>query len=277
MENLIQAIKNRHSTRNFNSKPVDKTILTELKSFIKQNNQGLNGEQITLDIIEVNPASDKKMKLDYGMIKNNHTYLLGEANKSVISRMNYGYIVEKVILKATELGIGCCWIGYFDNEYFKDYKISNPGNIPAIVILGYAVELSSFTKNFFKTITRSSSRKDWNDLFFENSSNNPLSKNIPHEYVQALEMLRLAPSAGNTQPWRVVYDRRANTFHFFKKPVSKRYEKDGLHDIDLGIALSHFDIALQVSKIAGKWHFDEIVKPENNWMYMISYTPSVSS
>jgi hypothetical protein len=119
----------------------------------------------------------------------------------------------------------------------------------------------------------SSGSKEWDGLFFENDAKTPLSKNISQEYIQALDMLRLAPSAGNTQPWRVLYNRNADTFHFFKIPVSKRYENDGLHDIDMGIALSHFNIALQISEVAGKWHFEDITNVEKNWKYMISWTP----
>jgi hypothetical protein len=66
-------------------------------------------------------------------------------------------------------------------------------------------------------------------------------------------MARLAPSSGNTQPWRVFFDETANEFHFFKKSISKRYELKGLHDIDMGIALSHFELTSLQNGLSGRW------------------------
>jgi hypothetical protein len=66
-------------------------------------------------------------------------------------------------------------------------------------------------------------------------------------------MVRLAPSSGNTQPWRIFFNDTTQEFHFFKKPISKRYEEKGLHDIDLGIALSHFELTSLYNNLSGSW------------------------
>lgn len=50
-------------------------------------------------------------------------------------------------------------------------------------------------------------------MFTLNDFNTPLSKEEAGEYQAALEMLRLAPSATNAQPWAVV--KEGNHFHFF--------------------------------------------------------------
>jgi hypothetical protein len=66
-------------------------------------------------------------------------------------------------------------------------------------------------------------------------------------------MVRLAPSSRNTQLWRVFFDNEANEFHFFKKIISKRYESRGLHDIDMGISLSHFELTSLQNGLSGSW------------------------
>ena len=272
MMTLQEAISKRHSIRSFTEQTIDTTTISELEDFISQNTNGLIDEPIKLQIVQTSGKSNKKIKLNYGMIKNNHSYILGTALNSPISRTNYGFALEKAVLKATSLGLGSCWIGYFDNEYFSDFNIAHSEDIPALVVFGIPSDTVPFSNKLARAIVGASHRKEWDFLFFEDKPQLPLSKNFLGEYKQALEMLRLAPSAGNTQPWRVVFNRSAETFHFFKLPVSSLYEKKGLHDIDLGIALSHFDLSLQMSNISGKWHIAESNISEKGWEYMISWT-----
>ena len=76
----------------------------------------------------------------------------------------------------------------------------------------------------------------------------------PHKSIggvtpaQRLEMVRLAPSAKNAQPWRIVKDE--DKFHFYEK----RDIGIGAHDIqrlDVGIALCHFELAAKEKGISG--------------------------
>ena len=71
----------------------------------------------------------------------------------------------------------------------------------------------------------------------------PMSKEKAGIFKIPLEMVRLAPSAVNKQPWRVVVI--DNLVHFYLKR-SKGFGKEGkldMQEIDLGIALCHFDFA----------------------------------
>ena len=63
----------------------------------------------------------------------------------------------------------------------------------------------------------------------------------------ALEMVRLAPSAVNRQPWRLVV--QGDRVHFYEKPY-KGMVSDAVGDmqrIDIGIAINHFMLALAQS------------------------------
>lgn len=59
---------------------------------------------------------------------------------------------------------------------------------------------------------------------------------------KALDAVRLAPSAVNKQPWRVVIS--GDKAHFYEKR-SDRYTQNGrdIQKIDMGIALCHFELA----------------------------------
>jgi hypothetical protein len=86
-------------------------------------------------------------------------------------------------------------------------------------------------------------------------------------------MLRLAPSSGNTQPWRVFFDETMNEFHFYKKVISKRYELTGVHDIDMGIALCHFELTSLQNGLSGRWlkHAGENVDPVDDLQYIMTW------
>ena len=85
-------------------------------------------------------------------------------------------------------------------------------------------------------------------------------------------MLRLAPSATNAQPWRVV--KKQNAYHFFethKKNASE--EEKMIKKVDLGIALSHFHQTAMEQGLVGQFKKMDntgINIPENT-TYIISW------
>lgn len=269
MKNIVETIQKRHSTRVYKAVTLSSRLREQLLTVLKTNNEGLSGEKIDIKLIEKNPEKDGRMKLDYGMIKNHSTYIMGMIKDSVQSRLNYGFALEKIVLKITEMGLDTCWVGYFDHQYFSEFSSGDGLYIPAMVIIGEADDHLSFTDRLMRTLVKSKHRNEWNQLFF-NEKNEELTQEEAGEYVGALEMLRLAPSAGNLQPWRVVFEQEERIFHFYKAVRSERYEAAGLHDIDLGIALAHFDIVNKINKLSGSWELRSN-QEKNNWNYVLSW------
>jgi hypothetical protein len=267
--NITEIIKNRYSCRTFiqtSLKPADKE---NLEKFIIENCKGLEDETITFKIIEKND-SEKQLQLNYGMIQGHNTYVLGTSKSTIDSRVNYGYLLEKVVLKATDMGIATCWIGYFDNSFFNEISVEEGFEIPAIIIAGYSKNKQPYLDKFVRFAINASKRTSWDKLFFDYKLKTPLNPEQLNKYSDSLEMVRLAPSSGNTQPWRVFFDEKENEFHFFKKSISKRYESRGLHDIDMGIALSHFELMSLQSELSGSWlkHANGIVNSINDLQYI---------
>jgi len=267
--NITEIIKSRYSCRTFIQtalKPADKE---NLESFIVENGKGLGDEAVNFKIIEKND-SDKQLKLNYGMIQGHNTYVLGTSKSLIDSRVNYGYLLEKVVLKATEMGISTCWIGYFDYSYFNEISIEEGFEIPSIIIVGYSEDKQPYLDKFVRFAINASKRTSWDKLFFDYKLRTPVNPERISKYYEPLEMVRLAPSSGNTQPWRVFFDESENEFHFFKKSVSKRYELRGLHDIDMGIALSHFELTSLQTGLSGTWlkHANGIVKSIDDLQYI---------
>jgi hypothetical protein len=145
--------------------------------------------------------------------------------------------------------------------------------IPGIIILGYPKEKQTNLDKFIRFTSNASKRKEWTKLFFNYNSQLPLKASAIQKYADSLEMVRLAPSSGNTQPWRIFFDDKINEFHFFKKPISKKYEEKGLHDIDMGIALSHFELTSLFNNLSGTWikYSKNNVHPIDNLQYIMTW------
>jgi hypothetical protein len=267
---IIEIIKKRKSCRTYIEVALTPADKNALESFIIENGKGIENEVVDFIIIEKNDA-EEQMKLNYGMIKGHTAYILGTSKSTAASRVSYGYLLEKIVLKATEMNLATCWVGYFDYAYFKEVHIEDGFDIPSIVIVGYSEERQSFTEKTIRFALNAPKRNNWNMLFFNYKSKKPLAPESVKKYGDSLEMVRLAPSSGNTQPWRVFFDDTSNEFHFFKKPISNRYELRGLHDIDMGIALCHFELTSLQNGLSGSWLKHENVSSIDDIQYVMTW------
>ncbi len=242
-KSIDELIKKRFSCRIFLEKRVDQAKIKELKEACAFFKEGLVGEKVNLHLIEMSDEDLRKIDPDdFSLIINPMTFIGGSIQKSKLAFESYGYLVEHLILKATEMGLATCWLGYFNLNYFKKIELAADEIFPAVCVVGYAAE-----KGF------ASSRKKWGNLFFIKDFKTSMSAIVAGNYSEPLDMLRLAPSAGNLQPWRVVKEKNKNVFHFYKKRLDREYEKRKLHNIDIGIAMCHFELAAKKNDLDGNW------------------------
>ncbi|MBN1836136.1 MAG: hypothetical protein JW820_09825, partial [Spirochaetales bacterium] len=87
-------------------------------------------------------------------------------------------------------------------------------------------------------------------------------------YREALESLRLAPSASNRQPWRGLLSgtqRLGRELHLFlcRTPGYRQAGAIDLQRMDMGIAMAHFQLGLEAAAPAeagrGRW---QVLAPE---------------
>ena len=103
------------------------------------------------------------------------------------------------------MGLGTCWMaGTFNRSQFESaMDIADDELFPIISPIGYPAEKTGFINGVFRKASGSDRRKDWSELFFDGAFETPLTKAQAGDYAFPLEMLRLAPSAANLQPWQV--------------------------------------------------------------------------
>lgn len=144
----------------------------------------------------------------------------------------------------------------------------NP-EVPRVSPLGYAADRRSLADRAVRTLARSSGRLPQEKLFFEGPELRPLSA---EQAGEALESVRLGPSASNKQPWRVV--RTGDTHHFYlarTKGYQKSLELADAADLqrgDIGIAMCHLELAGKDSR--GRWEKDD-PGIGGGWEYVASW------
>ena len=248
---VCDTIQKRHSVRTFDTRPLDGETLGKLAAYAKELRNPF-GVPVKVHLLETGDASTKKLGT-YGVIKGTKTFLGVTVPKGALSLEAAGYSFEQLVLYATHLGVGTCWLAAtFDRKAFTGaMQVGDDEWMPVISPIGYPAEKRALSESLMRTSMKSNRRKDWNELFFDGSFQTPLSRGAAGDYAQALEMLRLAPSATNAQPWRVL--RRDGAFHFYAKAGEGKGEVDPpiIQRVDVGIGANHFCLTAQEQGLSG--------------------------
>ena len=123
--------------------------------------------------------------------------------------------------------------------------------MPVASPIGYPAAKLLLREGMMRKAIKSDERLPFSQIFFAGSFDVPLSPSDAGSFVEPLQMLRLAPSATNKQPWRAIVD--GNAVHFFEEHGLKESALGDIQKVDMGIALSHFWLTAQERGLEG--HF----------------------
>lgn len=253
---ITDLIPRRISWRSYGEKELSAETKEQLRIFFNNLETPFWKNTPRFEIVDVGPPGKGRMPGTYGVIKGAGVFLVGAMERGHRDMEDFGFLFEQIILFATELDIATCWIGltFARGPLADKVNLQHQETIPAVTPLGYAAERRSIFDAVTRTTLGSAKRKPWKDLFFDKSWNIPLEKASAGDYEHPLEMLRLAPSATNKQPWRIVKDN--GTYHFFLQRAAG-YEKmtsaADLQRVDMGIAMCHFELTARELSLSGGW------------------------
>lgn len=269
MENSVKnIICNRKSVRTYNKIPLQTEDRKKLEEYMKslQNPFGIPVEFRILDA--------KKEGVSSPVVLGADTYVGAKVPRIPNSEIAFGYDFEQLVLYAHSLGIGTVWLAAtIDRPAFeKAMEVKDNEVMPAVTPIGYPASKRSVRESLMRKALKADERFPFETLFFKNSFSEPMAQDDAEPFKEALEMVRLAPSAGNKQPWRVIIC--GNTAHFYEKKT-KSLSQNALGDIqkvDIGIALLHFALMIEEAGISGSFLADDPkLKQEADMEYIISY------
>jgi hypothetical protein len=271
-----EIIRQRKSVRTYSSRPVSPDVKAEVLKYFEQLNGPFPVEFRLewLDKPEIKTESRVKLGT-YGMIQGASSFIAAAVKKQERNMEQLGYVFENLVLFLTSLGLGTCWLAgtFTKNEFLKAVRIQDDEFLPIVSPVGYSGWLRSPIDFLIKPYPAIKQRMPWYDLFFKDNWNTMLNPAEKDEYFLPLEMVRLAPSASNRQPWRIV--KQFTHFHFYLAhdvAYRHRYPYD-IQKVDMGIAMFHFEATVREAGLNGRWIVEtpELQNTPKQFEYIITW------
>ncbi len=255
----LDLVRQRYSCRSYSAEPLTGLEMDELRRFSATLVPPYPAP-LRLELVDRRHEDRQKMfgAGTYGMIKGARFFAVGILRPDGgTCWLNLGYAMEALILRATALGLQSCWIGgVFDRKAFARLSgdLQAEEIVPAVAALGRAAERRTLRDRLVRGAARGDSRKPAAELFFQEQPGRALSPELEQRFGGLLEQVRLAPSASNKQPWRLLVEEdRLHLFLVRDRGYARLLPKVDLQKIDLGIAMFHLELAAADAGLAGEW------------------------
>ena len=244
VETWYKAIFFRRSRRKYKLETLPEDKLGRLSS-VCQNFRPFPEARAVL----VSGAGDKVFRGfigSYGKIENAPWYIafIGDMDSSRVQEA-VGYTGQGIILEATSLGLGTCWVGgyFYPEAVAHQISIEKNERVLAVTPFGYPEDTISFQEKLMTVFGYMHKRKRMQKL---------VTGTPKQDWMKtALEAARLAPSAVNRQPWKFILGDNSISIHVDKGRDTYKIARR----LDCGIAMLHLELGARHAGIKGEWLF----------------------
>lgn len=223
--NMKQAIHVRISRRTYTDEAIHSHQQQQLIEFIDQLNQT---HHTHIQWIENATNAFKGLTKSYGFFHGVKAMiaLVGKSNDALVSEV-LGYCGEMIVLKATTLSLGTCFVGGTFDRKQVECELGEDEKIICAITIGNVIDKASFKEKVIRNMTHRRT-KTISDVLVTHDS-------VPKWVTEGIDAVLKAPSAINKQPV---------LFHYEKNQL-KMYitNTNGYDAMDFGIAKANFEIA----------------------------------
>lgn len=216
---IIEAMKNRHSVRQYIDKSLDPKVICELEREIQNCNKesGLHIQLVTNE-----PKAFNSFRAHYGKFSGVSNYIAMIGKKGSNLEEKCGYYGERLVLLAQQLGLNTCWVAMTYSKIKTAFTIDKGEKLCIVIAIGYG-----------KTQGMSHKSKQLQEVM-------QVDGIVPEWFKSGVEAALLAPTAMNQQKF---------IFVLHNNQVVVKAGRGFYTKIDLGIAKYHFELG------AGKCNF----------------------
>ena len=271
---VVDTIEARHSVRTFEPRPLETADRARLEDYISQASNPF-GARVDIHMLD-RATSERGERLGtYGVIKGAGTYLAVTLPAGQpLGMLAAGYQFESLLLCATAMGLGSVMLALtFNREAFaEELRLDSDTLFPVVSPVGYPAKTRTLRERAMRASLQAAARKPWDKLFFDGDASTPLTHEVAGAWARPLEMGRLAPSAGNAQPWRVV--RQDGAFHLFEEHKPGLSEGEAaIKELDLGIFCAHLEQSALELGLGGRFEQARPTIPDlpTTWHYHTSW------
>ena len=276
-------IERRFSCRKYATKPIADEKQDKLTNFLNALPQAPFGSRPRFGLVAAQENDSQTLRGlgTYGFIRNAAGFVVGTMTPAEYDLEDYGYLLEMILLHATALDLGTCWLGgtFTKSRFAEIVQPAENETMPAIAAIGEFAQKDQKRMGWTSRMAGSHKRLAWEVLFADTRFGEPLDRNDIGAYAQVLEMVRIAPSASNKQPWRIVkhgdfwrlYLQRTSGYRH--DPIKRFLDIADMQRLDMGIAMCHFELTAHELGLAGAWVVeDDLDKtPQPDTEYVVSW------
>lgn len=208
---LMEAIEQRHSVRQYKGEPIEAEKIEALQREIELCNRegGLHIQLVTNE-----PSAFDSAMAHYGKFSGVNSYFALVGPKGGNLDELCGYYGERLVLKAQQLGLNTCWVGLTFKKVPSAFSVGKGEKLVCVITVGYG-ETQGVTHKV------------------KAASDVAQGQGAPAWFEAGVEAALLAPTAMNQQKFKLGYK------------GGKVEAKAGLgffSKVDLGIVKYHFEI-----------------------------------
>lgn len=271
-ENVSELIEKRVSVRTFQKSMLSDDIQNQLQEIVHAVPEAPFQSATRLELIPFREGDEHLIKKlgTYGMIRSPRGFLAGAVKPGRMALVDLGYQMESWVLRLTEMDLGSCWLGgtFQKGRFAEQIGLATDEMLPVVIAFGKPESKPRLADQVARWAVGARKRLPWDALFFADDFEGPLQpSDLEKSYTSALEGVRLAPSASNKQPWRVVKESGKQIYHFYLKRSGAYHEKNhplrmaDFQKVDMGIAMCHFEAVVQLHGIQGQWRSEDPEMP----------------
>lgn len=226
--NIEQAIKARHSVRDFTEKEIAPDLQKQIQDKIDECNKQGN---LHMKLVCDEPEAFDSTLAHYGHFSNVRNYVVVAGAPADDLEQRCGYYGEHVLLLAQMLGLNACWVALTFKKRYVRKMLQDGDKLVCVIALGYGTTQGVSHK--IKT--------------FDQVAKVPDPAHVPAWFQKGISFALLAPTAVNQQKFMFEL---INPSSSAEKPQVKLTDLGGSYSkVDLGIVRYHFEIG------AGTDHF----------------------
>lgn len=234
----IEAIEKRISCRAYADQPLDQPVIDELATLA-----ATLGEEGGFTLAVIGPTDGgKKLRLNGRMFSgpvSTYAALIGADDD--LTREKVGYFGEKLVLHATQMGLGTCWVaGTFDRKSVT-VPLGEGEVLHDVIPLGIMAARQTFAQRTIRAGLRRRDKKP--EAMYQGDTS---LMDAPAWIRSGIDAVIKGPSAVNEQP--VVFVREQGQLR-----ATLPHPKRSVEYTDLGIAKLHFQIAAEAAGVIGSW------------------------
>lgn len=222
---MLQAMRERHSVRNFTNQPIEQEKREQLIELVDQVNK-VSG--LSMQVVFDEPAAfGSSILAKFGKFSGAANYIACVGTEAADLDEKVGYYGEALVLEAQRMGLNTCWVGLTYSKKKSGARI-NPGErLVCVIALGYGTTPGIPRKT--KPIEELCS----------------VVGEMPAWFEAGMEAAQLAPTAMNQQKFLIELQEGSQ--------VSAKSLGGPYSSVDLGIVRYHFEIGANALDTSWTW------------------------